>query len=96
MNANASYCYDTATGRLRHSLAQSLDGLLFALLSALLTLAAATSFVEDPSLSAARPAPLPRSPRRRCWRHISPKPRSTRSKVARGARPDRRPVTTGG
>jgi len=53
MNANASYCYDTATGRLRHSLAQSLDGLLFALLSALLTLAAATSFVEDPSLSAA-------------------------------------------
>jgi len=53
MNANAHHRYDTANGRLRHSLVKSLDAALFVLLSALLTLAAATSFVEDAARSAA-------------------------------------------
>jgi len=54
MKTNASSRY-AATG-LPFSLARSLEAVLFVSLSALLTIAAATSFVEDAALAAAAEA----------------------------------------
>lgn len=49
MNANEKprLAGDTATGFLRQKVVRSMDGVLFALLSALLTFAGASAFFED-------------------------------------------------